>query len=428
MEKKIKGILLGVTIGDALGTPLDGLSRGHIHATFKTIDTYIDPLPALKGRINRWRKPGLYSSISQMMILIAMLRSIQSDRTESKFIEYIKISPEIGKSQYGIFRHPGALERHLIERIKYSTNDSESLTFSSPCARITPIIVPALLCHEESRIGLISRILSFTKLFNSNYFSIAGALSFGLLLRRLINEKSTQNIEPVSLAIEENEKLQMNIRENASTIFKLKINPDSLEEAMREFTRIYHVIKEIRDNAIAEERIYQHANRFLKNPITRATVNHTLSIIPYSIHLARMQMENPSEALFSSLSEGGASAVLCALTGSIMGALYGTDSFPDCLIREIVNKKKIINIINAISVKGCTESTINDFIESEMPLTVKEIEELQAKTRHWKPAEKQKKSKRAREIDLSTHVVESWTKIDKAKWKRERDKHDKHKH
>ncbi len=427
MEKKIKGILLGVVIGDSLGTPLDGLSRGHIRAIFKTMDTYIDPLPALKGRLNRWRKPGLYSSISQMMILISMLCATESKRRESRFIEYLKNSPEIGKSRYGIFRHPGILERRLIARIKYSGDDTENLMFSSPCARLIPIIVPALFCIEESRQRLISRIVSFTKIFNQNYFSIAGALSFGVLLRRLIHEKSTKNVALLSFAIEENEKLAMDINKDAHRIFELKINPDSLLEAAQEFTRIYNTIKEIGDSTIAEEQICKHVNRYLKNPIKRATVNHSLSIIPYSIHLARLQITNPSEALFSSLSEGGATAVLCSLTGSIMGAIHG-NNFPDSLIQEMVNKKKIINIINAIAEKRCTNSIIDDFIKSEVPLTVKEIEELHAKTRHWKPSEKQKKPRRDRESELSTHVVESWTKIDKAKWKRGKDKLDKHKH
>lgn len=428
MEKKIKGILLGVVLGDSLGTPLDGLSRGHIQAVFKTMDTYIDPLPALKGRVNRWRKPGLYSSISQMMLLIAMLCAIESKRRESRFIEYIKNSPETGKSRYGIFRHPGAVERRLIERIKYSSDGPEDQTYSSPCARLIPILVPALLSHEESRQRLMSHIVSFARLFNQNHLSIAGALSFGAFLNRLIHEKINRDVDFFSLAIEENEKLAKELHENAHSIFEQKINPDSLEEAVRELTRIYGSIKGFEDSTLAEKHICEQVNRYLKNPIKRATVNHSLSIIPYAIHLARVQIANPPKALFSSLGEGGATAVLCPLTGSIMGAMYGTENFPDSLIQEMVNKKRISNVLNALSEGRCTKSIIDDFIESELPLTVKEIEELQAKTRHWKPGEKQKKPRRDRERDLSTHVVESWTKIDKAKWKRGKDKHDKHRH
>ena len=427
MERKIKGILFGVILGDALGTPLDGMSRGHIQAVFKTINTYIDPLPALKGRVNRWRKPGLYSSISQMMLLIAMLCSTESKRRESRFVEYIKKSPEIGKSRYGIFRHPGAAERQIIERIKYSSDEPEDKIYSSPCARLIPILVPALLTHKDSMQELMSRIVSFARLFNQNHFSIAGALSFGAFLNRLIHEKITRDIALLPLAIGENEKLMKQIHENAHRIFEQKINPDSLEEAVRQLTRIYESIEKLEDSTLAEEHICEHVNRYLKNPIKRATVNHSLSIVPYSIHLAGVQTANPSNALFSSLSEGGATAVLCPLTGSIMGAMYGPDNFPDSLIHEMVNKKRIIHVVNALSVGSCTKSIIDDFIESELPLTIKEIEELQAKTRHWKPGEKKRKP-RDRERDLSTHVVESWTKIDKAKWKRGKDKHDKHRH
>ena len=168
-------------------------------------------------------------------------------------------------------------------------------------------------------------------------------IAVGAFLRRLIHEDSNHIIEPLSIAIEETEILQKNIHENSPSIFELKINPYSLEEAVKEFIRIYYNIAEINDKTTAEESIYKHVNRFLKSPIKRATVNHSLAIIPYSIHLAKLQLINPYTALFSSLREGGTTSVLCPLTGSIMGAVFGMDCFPDSLIQEMVNKKKIIS-------------------------------------------------------------------------------------
>ncbi|RPI89409.1 MAG: ADP-ribosylglycohydrolase family protein, partial [Spirochaetales bacterium] len=63
---KNTGILLGALTGDALCTPLEGLSAGHIRSVLGHIGDYADPEPALKGKMDRWRKPALYSSLSQM--------------------------------------------------------------------------------------------------------------------------------------------------------------------------------------------------------------------------------------------------------------------------------------------------------------------------------------------------------------------------
>ena len=53
---------------------------------------------------------------------------------------------------------------------------------------------------------------------------------------------------------------------------------------------------------------------------------------------------------------------------------------------------------------------------------MKEREELNARLRHVKTKVKKPKDAGDRENRLNRHVVESWTKIDKAKWrKRDRD-------
>ena len=65
-------IILSVIAGDALGSPLEGMSRGHIKSCFGPLSGYADPEPALKGKMDRWKKPGLYSSISQFMLMLGM--------------------------------------------------------------------------------------------------------------------------------------------------------------------------------------------------------------------------------------------------------------------------------------------------------------------------------------------------------------------
>ena len=56
----------------------------------------------------------------------------------------------------------------------------------------------------------------------------------------------------------------------------------------------------------------------------------------------------------------------------------------------------------------------------------KELEELKAKLKHVKKKQKKAPPTRAeKEKELARHAVESWTKYDKARWKKERRRHDK---
>ena len=47
-----------------------------------------------------------------------------------------------------------------------------------------------------------------------------------------------------------------------------------------------------------------------------------------------------------------------------------------------------------------------------------QLEEKNARLKHVKIKARKKKTRKERESELSSHVVESWTKIDKAKWRR----------
>jgi hypothetical protein len=96
---------------------------------------------------------------------------------------------------------------------------------------------------------------------------------------------------------------------------------------------------------------------------------------------------------------------------------------PEIYTGSIVNKKRLSAMISRIAEDKNKASMISEIYDSEPGLTSKEIEEHRAKNRN-NPVSREKKIKTRGEIEseLSKHVVESWTKVDKAKWKKERNK------
>jgi hypothetical protein len=77
-------------------------------------------------------------------------------------------------------------------------------------------------------------------------------------------------------------------------------------------------------------------------------------------------------------------------------------------------------LLNIISDNSWNYNNINNFFQSESSLTRKEIEEYQSKLKHYKKPEKLTNNRKTLEEKMAQHIVESWTKTDKAKWKKEK--------
>ena len=423
MKDRIKDTLLGFIIGDALGTPFDGMTGGHIHSSFKGIHGYTDPAPALKGKMERWRMPGLYSSISQMMILLSFHLGAHRRFDGNEFISFVKSIPDISENEYGIFRHPAQMEKSFLKRIIEESGENIAAVYSYPCARPAAILIPAALFSRES--DSYQNIFAACKMFNSDFLSIAGPLIFSRIINSIVENKNTQPEKLIINSIDIIESLFAEIKNNTSKITGAGINPDALTKAAAEYKIILSALQSCPDIDSAEKKICAQVNKNLKTPVTRATVNHPLAIIPFALFLTAYNADDPGSALFSAAGEGGSSSVLCAVSGALAGALHGCDALPEILADNLVNKKRITAIIDHLTEGKLNQAVINDFISSEASLTGKEAEELKAKLKHQKIKIKTKKTRKDKEKELTRHVVESWTKMDQARWRkklgRERD-------
>ncbi|MCU0822039.1 MAG: ADP-ribosylglycohydrolase family protein [Spirochaetes bacterium] len=416
MNDKIKGALLGAVIGDALGTPFDGMSRGHISSSFKNISGYTDPSPALKGKMDRWRMPGLYSSISQIMILLSCYLADQKKFDEQLFVSLLKSIPGISENEYEIFRHPAASEKSFLNRINEETEDGNAAYYSFSCARPAVITIPAALIGRES--DRSRNILSACKMFSGDYLSIAGAHVAAEIINSIVEQGNIPAGNLIIYSIEIIESLSAEIKTGGFKISDSIIDTDALANAIVGYKTVLSEIKNCADTGIAEKIICGHVNKKLKTPVTRATVNHPLAVIPFALHINANNPDESGSAILSAAREGGSSAVLCAVTGAVAGAVHGAESLTGELVDHLVNKKRIVALLDRLSDNKISQAEINDYIRSEVSLTRKETEELKARLRHQKIKPKKKKARKDKEQELTKHIVESWTKMDQARWRK----------
>ncbi len=424
MEDRYSYALNGAILGNALGTPLHGMSAAHIASVFGRIDSFTDPEPALKHKMEQWKKPALYGSTAQLMLLMALACAGRRDR-ESLFKEYVRKGADTGDTDHGIFRNPSPSERGLILRLKGGDTEGQRPAAAPiPDAALSAVLVPLAFGKKTDISRLVRETIPCAKLFTEDPGSIAGALVFLNLLLAITQPRLQPFDGLIGSACASTAALSEYIGAHPGELFSCGVNPDTIMGGVKEHLSILEELVSCTSAKEAETKIVTRANRLANGHITRATVNLPAAIIPCIISIVAFSSARPEIILFEAAAEGGAAAILCSLAGSLAGAVYGEAAIPDRLSADLINKTRIREMVAAIAGDRVSERAVGEFIESEQALTRKAQDEYNARMRHVKPKEKKQKPRGDRERDLSRHVIESWTKADKAKWKKQKKRYE----
>lgn len=417
-NESIKNVLIAVTAGDASGYIFEGMKKAHIKSIFRNNEPFPDPEPALKNNIQKWKKPGLYSSLTQFMLLNCA--SIEKKHwNREKFMQMLKDSPELPGLDYSYFRNLDAAGRNLISLVK-NPREQERNPFSLPCSGVAPSALP-LLDSSGNDENLISSVISYSMLFTNDPGTAASAIALSLLIKDLINSNKQIGIHQASA--DSLAKTEIFAKAHEDIIFSSGINPDYVSSRICFIRNILDKTINIEKIDECEKIICKEAEKLSQSHIARATTNFPETLLPYAVSIAD-RCKNPEDVFISAAYEGGSSSALSSMTGSIASAFYG-DIIPDELLAGIINRKKILSLIACISSEKERKTIFSEMIQGEPPLTLKELEEYNSKNKK-NPDQRNKKKPKTRkdaEAEISRHVKESWTKIDKAKWKKERNKH-----
>ncbi|MCL2154413.1 MAG: ADP-ribosylglycohydrolase family protein [Leptospirales bacterium] len=411
MDKIIVDIIFSSIIGDAAGYTLNGLKKSHIKAVFKDINGYVDPSPALKNNMHRWKKPGLYSSISQN-ILITAASVDRKGLNLNKYIGSVQNALEVCESEFGIFRDSGEAEKNFFSWIK--NGKKTDLQYINPCSRLLPSIIPLLFIKDE-QVRFIAAI-NYISLFTRNTSTIVGSILFIEILKKLIQKEGNSILE---IALHSAEFLRNKLIDYQGIIFNTGHNPDYLISNIDYYSKLFKELYTAKDPALYENIICGHAEKRNKNKITRGSINLPDTILPMSVILS--ECSDPENIYKIAAMEGGSASSLTAISSAIISAFYGRN-IPEEYLNSLINKKRIKSIIDMLADDNNRGLIIDEIINGEPKLTIKELEEFKAKNKGIPVVKKKKRERGDIESDLSKHVVESWTKFDKAKWKKERKK------
>jgi len=321
---KFSGTLMGVSIGDTLGHPFEGMIRERIYSHFKNFKEF------MKENKKIFRT---YTDDTQLTLHTAEALIQGSGFNENNFIrEYVSWldDPPIG---------PGFGCISSIRKLKYGISWKKAASNSGgngTAMRVSPIGL--FYCKDIK--SLNSAALKSSVITHSHPAASAGAIVIARAIAFLIDKsiKSGFSIEDFFETI-------------ISSI------SGTQEKIWEEFIEILNKVKE-NLNISVEAGLIKFSQTGVKSPffiedyLGKAFVHpYTLSTVACAIFIFLKNLESFEDCIVQLATAGGDSDTVGAIGGSLAGAYFGIGNIPEDLINIVKQQKHIIKVSEQLYLK-----------------------------------------------------------------------------
>jgi len=321
---KFSGTLLGVSVGDTLGQPFEGMIRERIHSQFNNFKEFIK---------NNRRLFKTYTDDTQLTLHSAEALIHGSGFNENNFIrEYVKWldDPPIG---------PGFGCISSIQKLKYGIPWKKAASNSGgngTAMRVSPIGL--FYCKDIK--GLKNAALKSSIITHSHPAASAGAIVIARAIAFLIDKSVETNFS---------------IEEFFEAIISSISN--SQEKIWEEFIEILNKVKD-NLNIPVESGLIKFSQAGVKSPffieeyLGKAFVHpYTLSTAACAIFVFLKNLNSFEECIFQLATAGGDSDTVGAIGGSLAGAYFGLGNIPDDLRNIVKHHKYILKVSEQLHLK-----------------------------------------------------------------------------
>lgn len=361
---RARGCTVGQAIGDALGGPLEGLSRQQIQQCYGTVDDFVDGIAAWRKKPLRWRLKGLYSDDTQQALVLAQCL-IECGRIEPKWVASMYLALASPKGGYlGAHRGAGTSFRKVLiglERGMGPLGAAQPSAGSTAASRIAPV---GLFEHESDE-AFLADVLSASRMTHCDQRSLAGAFAVASAVRMLAGGAERTPAFLFHLAH------QVSRAEDAiADRYGAEIQA-SIEHRHAISIAIAHVeslLERPRDQAYAA--IMGEANRHgPENDCRRPTMGFATACIPTCLYVL-LTTESFEDALVEIVNLGGDADTAGSILGAMAGALYGERAVPSRWLDAVRNREGLALRGQAL-VDRDTEviASIPPLLETERQLT-----------------------------------------------------------
>ena len=312
---KFTGTLLGVSIGDTLGHPFEGILRERIYSRFNNFKDFIESNKKLFNT---------YTDDTQLTLHTAKAliqgSGFNIDYFIREYVEWLE-DPPIG---------PGFGCISSIQKLKYGISWKKAASNSGgngTAMRVSPIG----LFYKNDIKNLKSSALQSSIITHSHPAASAGAIVVARAIAFLIDK----TIET-----------EFSVGEFFDVIISSISN--SREEIWDEFIEILNKIRNslnisLRAGLIKFSQTGVKAPYFIEDYLGKAFVHpYSLSTVACAIFIFLKNLDSFEECVFQLATAGGDSDTVGAIGGSLAGAYFGKGNMPSDLIQLVRGYKDII--------------------------------------------------------------------------------------
>ncbi len=314
---KFSGTLLGVSIGDTLGHPFEGMIREDIYAKFTNFEDYLNKHKHLFNT---------YTDDTQLTIHTTQALIQGSGFNLDNFIrEYIAWldDPPIG---------PGFGCISSIKKLRYGIpweNAASNSGGNGTAMRISPLGL--FYCKDIT--NLCDTVLRTSQLTHSHPAASAGAIVIARAIAYLI-ELTPETSIPID------------------RFFTTITSPilDSNEPIWNELVEILDKVKQnlnipIEAGLIKFSQAGVRSPYFIEQYLGKAFVHpYTLSTVACAIFIFLKSLSSFKDCVYSLATAGGDSDTVGAIGGGLAGAYFGLKNIPEDLVKIVKGSKRILKL------------------------------------------------------------------------------------
>lgn len=363
---RVRGCLLGLAIGDALGAPLEGLTAQQIKTHYGRVKNYVDGVQAWKRKPYRWRLRGLYSDDTQQALALCDVlldyRRIDQDRLAEL---YLALATPKG-SFVGAHRGIGRSFRHVLADLERGVSPRRSGQKTAGIGAAMRI-APVSLYFGDDRDSMFDSAMAASIMTHRDIRSLSGALVVAHAVRRLTAGAPREGSLLLWVAAD----VARDETRIAAEYDDVLISFDRHSRALsRALARAESLLDQPRERALAA--LVEEANRHGAEPTCkRPTMGFPPACIPTCLYLL-LSTDSFEEALTEVINLGGDTDTAGAILGALAGACYGIAEIPRRWLDGLQNREGIDARAIALAHRSAEGLDIPDLITTEHELSRKE--------------------------------------------------------
>jgi len=368
---RIRGCLLGLAVGDALGAPLEGLSAQQIKTHYGKVRNYVDGVQAWKRKPYRWRLRGLYSDDTQQALALCDVMLEEGRVDQDRLAElYLALATPKG-SFLGAHRGIGRSFRQVLADLErgVAPKDCGQRTAGIGAAMR---IAPVALYFQDDPESLFESAMAASTMTHRDIRSLSGALAVAHGVRRLVAGAEREPSLLLWMASDVVKDEQRIADRHAETVIAYDRHARALSKAL---AHAEQVLDQPRDRALGA--LVEEANRHGADPVCkRPTMGFPPACIPTCVYTL-LTTDSFEDALTEIINLGGDTDTAGAILGAMAGAHYGIAGIPRRWLDGLQNRAGIDARARALAERSAGGLEIPDLVATEQDLNRREGESLE---------------------------------------------------